>query len=463
MKFNQIFSLLITFLLLNACNTIEKNEKPATPEKVEVISPTNVNQGKINGTFNGCGFDKKNETGSVTISLPGNRELNQINAILKFSGLSTNFVIYSASIQNAMATIIDGKRYILYDPSLLRYTDITSGSYWSSMSILAHEIGHHLAGHTLSPSGSSLSDELEADKYSGFVLYKLGASLTQASAAMQTLASETDSKTHPAKYKRLQAIAQGWNEANSQKFNSAIPPPPADDVSYNISCRTDPFDPEILLPGDYGISTNGFAEAVDNENEIMEGIIINSELVKHGLGFYDFPQQDDSGDGENMVLTIELTKVSGFKQGKVVFKPGVRTQFYLYQTAFITRAFKSCFDELIVPGRKIRFKSYDFNRGEQIITFLQKLNRDGSQVINDLSIGNQQSNSQASSTNFTVSVDRAYFHNTPNQADRRNGYLVYGEQGTIVSQSGQFVYIDFINPKGRRSKGWLLLSDVEIK
>lgn len=69
------------------------------------------------------------------------------------------------------------------------------------MSILAHEIGHHLLGHTISIGSSNPQDELEADKFSGFVLYKMGASLNDAVQAIQLLGSDTDSKTHPSKQK----------------------------------------------------------------------------------------------------------------------------------------------------------------------------------------------------------------------------------------------------------------------
>src|SRR6185312_7269275 len=136
---------------------------------------------------------------------------------------------YSTPIDNAVATIINNKRYILYDPRLLSYSDRQSGNYWSSMSILAHEIGHHLLGHTISNKGSNPLDELEADKFSGFVLYKLGASLEQATAAMRSLGSDNDSYSHPSKFKRIQSITKGWNEASEQRYESAIPPPPTDD------------------------------------------------------------------------------------------------------------------------------------------------------------------------------------------------------------------------------------------
>ena len=62
----------------------------------------------------------------------------------------------------------------------------TGGNAWAPVSVMAHEIGHHLSGHTITPGGSQPPTELEADKFSGFVLYKMGASLDDASSASIT-------------------------------------------------------------------------------------------------------------------------------------------------------------------------------------------------------------------------------------------------------------------------------------
>jgi len=462
MNFKHALWILFTVFILVACNSVGKNGEKGVPDKVEVIAPTNKNKGRINGSFKGCGFDKEQNPKSISISLPGNRELNQINSILKFSGLSSNFIVFSAPIGNALATIIDGKRYILYDPLLLQYTDISSGSYWSSMSILAHEIGHHLSGHTITPSGSSISNELEADKFSGFVLYKLGASIEQASAAMQTLASETDSETHPAKYKRLAMIRQGWVDANNQKFTSAIPPPPEDDISYNTECGTTAFDAELLIGGSTITYDNGAVDDLNSDDLYMEGIIINiSKLDRELANFYGFLENDYEYD-YNLVLTIELSDITGKNAGNINLRPGKRAEFYALQTCYITNAYKSCFNDLIVPGRKISFKSYDFRRGLQRIYYVQKLNRDGSSVKTDFNPNELSITSPSTSGSFIVSTVRAYFHNTPNTSDRRNAYMVYGEQGTIIDQSSSFIYVEFVNPRGQKSRGWVLTSAVKL-
>jgi hypothetical protein len=136
--------------------------------------------------------------------------------IIDAVGLKANFEIRAANIQNAAAVAYAGKRYILFNPTFISNLMKTTGTEWAAISVLAHEIGHHLNGHTVTAIGSQPEKELEADEFSGFVLRKMGASLAQAQAAMKTLATAKASYTHPAKYDRLTAIEEGWNHADDQ-------------------------------------------------------------------------------------------------------------------------------------------------------------------------------------------------------------------------------------------------------
>lgn len=136
--------------------------------------------------------------------------------IIDVVGLRANFDIRPANIENAAAVVYGGKRYVLFNPTFINNLIKTTGTEWAAISVLAHEVGHHLNGHTVTGSGSQQTSELEADEFSGFVLRKMGASLAQAQAAMQTLASARASRTHPAKYDRLAAIQQGWSHADDQ-------------------------------------------------------------------------------------------------------------------------------------------------------------------------------------------------------------------------------------------------------
>src|SRR5688572_19944541 len=118
-------------------------------------------------------------------------------------------------IRNAYATIINSVRWIVYDNDFLEDIDAYTATKWASISVLAHEMGHHYHNHVVSSSGSTPPREIEADNFSGYVMAKLGATLPQSVAAMQAIASERASASHPAKKDRLDAITKGWNSAGN--------------------------------------------------------------------------------------------------------------------------------------------------------------------------------------------------------------------------------------------------------
>ena len=139
-----------------------------------------------------------------------------IQRILNAVGRTANFEIRTANIQNAAAVTYGGKRYVLYNPNFINALDKRTGTEWASISVLAHEVGHHLEGHTTSGQGSHPAVELEADEFSGYALRKMGASLEDAQATMKLIASEVGSATHPGKANRLSAIEDGWESAGGQ-------------------------------------------------------------------------------------------------------------------------------------------------------------------------------------------------------------------------------------------------------
>lgn len=153
-------------------------------------------------------------------------------------------------IQNAYATIINRSRWIIYDNRFLEDLDTYTSTKWASVSVLAHEMGHHYYNHVVSSSGSTPPKEIEADAFSGYIMAKLGATLQESVAAMQAIASDRASATHPAKNDRVQAITRGWNESytNGNTANSPLPPgnsntaPPATPSPSpgNTDTNTDP-------------------------------------------------------------------------------------------------------------------------------------------------------------------------------------------------------------------------------
>jgi tetratricopeptide (TPR) repeat protein len=158
-----------------------------------------------------CNFMKYN-------SFSNNAEAElKVAEILKPIGIPPNFILVSCpSIQNAVAITYNGDRFIVYDNKFIENIELKSKNKWVNISILSHEIAHHLMAHTLKDVSldQKRKYELEADEFSGFILEKLGASLEDAQAAIKTIGYDGDdsNSTHPSKAKRLKAIQIGWEK-----------------------------------------------------------------------------------------------------------------------------------------------------------------------------------------------------------------------------------------------------------
>ena len=147
-------------------------------------------------------------------------------------------------IQNAYATIINRQRWIIYDNNFLEDIDAYTSTKWASISVLAHEMGHHYYNHVVSSTGSTPPKEIEADAFSGYIMQRLGATLQQSIAAMQAIASDKASSSHPGKTDRVNAITRGWNSAKGNATtttptNPNNPPP----VTTNPTTPTIPTTP----------------------------------------------------------------------------------------------------------------------------------------------------------------------------------------------------------------------------
>lgn len=171
-----------------------------------------------------CSFLGDRVLSAGTLSATGKADAAAIvGKIVEASGLAKNFEIGVAPVPNAAAVIVGGSRRVLYNPDFLDHLAGMAASRWAPISVLAHEIGHHLNGHTIGSGGSRPALELEADKFSGFILQRLGASLKDATVTIETLAPQADTQTHPGRAQRLQAIAEGWSSSCRKDPDCRVP------------------------------------------------------------------------------------------------------------------------------------------------------------------------------------------------------------------------------------------------
>lgn len=143
---------------------------------------------------------------------PSNYASSLVSRICSILGVSY-IETYAGNVGNACASSYYGRPIITYNRGFMNY--LASNNSWAPISILAHEVGHHISGD-ISFYGSfqhPWTKELRADFVSGYVLYKMGASLYDATSALRLTFSWMGSSSHPDSPRRIDALTQGWNQA----------------------------------------------------------------------------------------------------------------------------------------------------------------------------------------------------------------------------------------------------------
>ena len=189
------------------------------------------------------------QTNSFSENIDAEKGLDRILSVIGAS--KRTFIIQPCdNINNAIATSIKGVRYILYDRKFMN--SISNQNNWSNLFILAHEVGHHINGHSLDlvlyatdaiePESLVIKrqQEIEADEFASFVLAKLGAPIEKINEIIKRVSNEEDDsyKTHPSRNKRLSAVLRGYARANkliqneAENISKADPPKPSSKNSF---------------------------------------------------------------------------------------------------------------------------------------------------------------------------------------------------------------------------------------
>ena len=159
-----------------------------------------------------------------------------------YSALEPVFDMRAANVPNAVATLLDGNRpAILYSQEFMDNAMDVTRSDWAAVSILAHEIAHHLLRHDLSqarPRDQRRVYELGADHYSGFILQRMGATISDAQAVINAMGSVEGTADYPPRSARLAAIRSGWTEGREMTISqpsSTSPPVHASPSSTRVA------------------------------------------------------------------------------------------------------------------------------------------------------------------------------------------------------------------------------------
>jgi hypothetical protein len=185
-----------------------------------------------------CTYTGSASTGPSFSDLqPASAEAQQtINTMLKKVGVRKAIPAYEGPVENAVAANVEGRGVIIYNPQFMqRLYQQTNNNNWAAISVLAHELGHHI-NRDVSENGRAHPIELRADFFSGWMLRRLGARLSDAVIAMQTIAPPVPSTTHPAKAERVREITKGYNDKTDDPDNPSPSPEPGPSVQ-RVPCQ----------------------------------------------------------------------------------------------------------------------------------------------------------------------------------------------------------------------------------
>ena len=136
-----------------------------------------------------------------------------IKRILELGGdLPQNFIVHQTNVENVSAVVDGENRYLLWSQDFLE-----KATRIEAYGAVAHEIGHHIGGHALTPERIEI-EENEADYFMGFIFYKANFSKEQIRSFLGNMPKIHGRGVDEMRYK---TIMDGYKKAeNYLKFKS---------------------------------------------------------------------------------------------------------------------------------------------------------------------------------------------------------------------------------------------------
>jgi hypothetical protein len=201
----KVFIIAIPFILLTSCNAQESQK-----EILEI---------EYQSSYNNTELKAKEEIGESATSYD-----EIISEVLSLVGIpNSDIEIRTTSSFGAFSVINRDcrRRFFLYNEVFFDSVYSVTKSYEPIKSICFHEIAHHFYRHPLKSRWEAHLHELEADRYSGFQMRLIGATLEESIAAMKYFGNESTSQSHPEKSIRINEIKAGYIDASLRVFKDS--------------------------------------------------------------------------------------------------------------------------------------------------------------------------------------------------------------------------------------------------
>jgi len=142
-----------------------------------------------------------------------------VEYITKFHSANIKFEIFCTDLPkgtNAQAMFYQRRQIIAYEWPLEAKLADSSERQWDIVAVLAHEIAHHMLGHTLDLSNDRKRMELDADRFAGHTIGIMRGEQDDAMKAInQYINDQQQGPEYPSKTARKKAARDGWTRAIS--------------------------------------------------------------------------------------------------------------------------------------------------------------------------------------------------------------------------------------------------------
>lgn len=354
-QLNRVYFLLSLFV--SACSD-DKNNTMATATLKDTlleyfIPPTPEANGHLQANARVCYFDNvtKSEAAlNLSLEMGDARENDLVKKIMGYSGLPANFSIYRGDVSNALATLYKNERLVIYNKDLFYRIDKESKSYWASIFILAHEIGHHLSFNLI--SSDPIQAELEADRFAATILFKMGADTAEVLQAIRSkfISNTEQTKSHPSRQDRIQNVLAAWSAAASLSVEQSCPPPPHDQDIFKELDTTKMWDISVC-GDDFGPWT-----PEHDDNQLLKTLEIKGVVCSKK----DNPNEEQLNPEhqKKASILIEIIGLDAGRENQIGLQVGEKSEFEAWYCESRVTANSNLFEEIFEPGRRIIFDAY---------------------------------------------------------------------------------------------------------
>jgi len=264
-----------------------------------------------------CLFSGGQLPSELTLQASDSELANAVAYILGYTGLRSNFIVESSNVADAVAILSGTTRYVVYNKDVMKALNERAGNKWAAVAVLAHEVGHHLQGHTLQSGGSRPKEELEADHYAGFILERMGVTPQVASSAINKLVNDMPTATHPGRTERMDSLTAGWWEAYRLEHHTpdlAINPSPTPTPQTTLVAGSDTgtqFIGRAVLYGSQDAQLITAGSDVIGKNAFGQPVIVAKRLPSTIPGYawlYSSPQGKFGVDLQGIMWNLEANR-----------------------------------------------------------------------------------------------------------------------------------------------------------